>query len=106
MSDSTNRPKSTFTSQRPTGRSDKKAVFHSRLHSRDFVFIGAYADDIQNAIATVCSSGDLISFALTGDGGALSITIVQDDVRHKAYAKHGDAVSGTLRNLLDEVYGV
>jgi hypothetical protein len=51
----------------------------------------------------VARHGDLCCFALTSDGGALAVTIVQGDVRHKAYASDPDRLLQVLHTLLDEV---
>ncbi len=54
---------------------------------------------MQSAISTVTAAGDLISFTLTKDAGAICISVVSHGQRYAQYAATTDAANDILEAL-------
>ena len=87
----------------PTRRPKKKAGRYAQLSKAadakaPFDIGHLLAADVGAAIAGVLENGDMVSFTMTSDGGALVICVLTDGDRHKEYVRSKDE--------LDDVLGV
>lgn len=64
-------------------------------------FLDGLSPVIVAAIAGCLSRGELISFSLTSDGGAICITFLDDDGRHKFYASSANELKYILDAAID-----
>jgi hypothetical protein len=90
------------TSKPATSKNSKYAFMNLATKSdepRIFDCTKLDTETLQNAIGTVTAAGDLISFTLTQDGGALCISVVSNGERYKQYAATMQAANDILEAL-------
>ena len=87
--------------KRETSPESKYAFMNLATQSEPRVFDCTRLDPqaLQDAIATVTASGDLISFTLTQDAGAICISVVSNGTRYKQYAATTEAANDILQAL-------
>jgi hypothetical protein len=61
----------------------------------------AYPDDLVAAVVSWTTRGGAIVLGTTSDGGALSVTLLQDGERFKLYAANKDELSRLLTQIRD-----
>ena len=96
--------KQVFTS--PTPRLEGKASRAATVRHAGvpFALSELDADELCGFIQAVVGSGDCVAFTLTSDGGALSITVIQGDTRHKAYAATPQEAIDRFTFMSQELY--
>lgn len=104
MKDGITQPKQVFTSPTPRleGKTSRAAVV--RHAGIPFALGELDADELAGFVETVVGHGDCVAFTLTSDGGALSITVIQGDTRHKAYAATPQEAIDRFTFMSQELY--
>ena len=57
------------------------------------------AESVRDAVYNVTAAGDMISFTLTSDGGAICVSVTSKGERHKAYASTTEDLEDLLTAL-------
>lgn len=85
--------------QKPSG--DKYAFMKKAkdAHGRTFDISRIDSELLRDAIQSVIENGDLISFTLTSDSGAICITVISGTDRNKAYASDTAGLADILGAL-------
>jgi len=104
MKDDITHRKVVFTSPTPRNEGKTSIAANVRHAGRSFDASDVDADELAWFLLKVVGHGDCACFTLTSDGGALSITVIQGDTRHKAYAKDSEELIERCHDLLDELY--
>lgn len=97
--------KQIYQSERPETTRASSTHITGRKSERCFVWNEDIAGDITYFLQVVLRHGDCVSFTLTSDGGALSVTVLQGTRRFKAYAKDCDQLLVRLHDVREELYG-
>lgn len=62
-------------------------------------FVSVVGDQLGRALDLVTSNGDAILIARTSDGGAVALTLLEGDDRHKLYATSQDELDRIFEEL-------
>lgn len=86
----------------PSGRT---SINHTaRQSARRFALDQLDDEELGHFVRVVAGHRDAVCFSLTSDGGALSVTVLQGTLRHKAYAATPEELLTAFTNLLAELY--
>jgi hypothetical protein len=82
-----------------TGKQGKYGKLRTTKAQGDISWTNVDGPTIKRCIVAVTSTGDAITFGRTSDGGALAVTVLSGQERHKLYAAEVDEAEDMLRSI-------